>query len=86
MKSKLHESSNKLQDANLALRTKENEVQALKDQVSGLADQIKFIKAEYHRYNEEYDAQLSTKNEKIRLLSIELDELREKFKSNEREL
>jgi hypothetical protein len=54
--------------------------------VSGLANQIKLIKAEYHRYNEEYDAQLSAKNEKIRLLSIELDEVREKFKSNEREM
>jgi hypothetical protein len=86
LKSKLHKSSNKLQDAYLAIRTKENEVQALKDQVSGLANQIKLIKAEYHRYNEEYDAQLSAKNEKIRLLSIELDEVREKFKSNEREM
>lgn len=54
--------------------------------MSGLANQIKLIKAEYHRYNEEYDAQLSAKNEKIRLLSIELDEVREKFKSNEREM
>lgn len=83
---KLQESSKKTQDSLRALQSKESQVEALNDQVSRLEEQINVVRVEWHRYSEEYDAHLSAKNEDIRLLSLELDDMKEKYKSAKHEM
>lgn len=83
---KLQESSKKIENSLSALKSKENHVEALNVQVSRLEEQINVFRVEWHRYNEEYDAHLSVKNEDIRLLSLELDDMKEKYKCAKHEM